>query len=273
MDDILWFNIITCPECKSIEEWASYSKRLCWERKAESNDEIDGSFNSYVKKASIYPEFSQVVAVSFKTKGHDVVLDCREWEKDLLEKVNEVFKKNKSRLGWFNIYNFAIPFLWKRMVINCLQPAEWLCISGLKPRDMENYIVDVMNIWKQTSFTCSLDLLSISLLSENPGVDGYGEYVVSAMAQGNLNWCIHYCYQGMRYAERCFNAIMYHDQYDAEEEVKEEVKEEEKVEENPSPVMEEKTLEEKKKEAEDIAMAKMEQEAKEVAEENIELPF
>jgi Ran GTPase-activating protein (RanGAP) involved in mRNA processing and transport len=130
---------------------------------------------------------------------------------------------------------------------------------------MKDYIVDVMNIWKQTSFTCSLDLLSISLLSENPGVDGYGEYVVSAMAQGNLNWCIHYCYQGMRYAERCFNAIMYHDQYEAEEEVKEE--------ENPSPVVEEKTLEEKKKEAEDIAIAKMEQEAKEVAEENVELPF
>ena len=134
---------------------------------------------------------------------------------------------------------------------------------------MEDYIVDVMNIWKQTSFTCSLDLLSISLLSENPGIDGYGEYVVSAMAQGNLNWCIHYCYQGIRYAERCFNAIMYHDQYEAEEEVKEE----EKAEENPSPVVEEKTLEEKKKEAEDIAMAKMEQEAKEVAEENVELPF
>lgn len=138
---------------------------------------------------------------------------------------------------------------------------------------MENYIVDVMNIWKQTSFTCSLDLLSISLLSENPGVDGYGEYVVSAMAQGNLNWCLHYCIQGMRYAERCFNAIMYHDQYEAEEEVKEEVNEEVKEEENPSPVVKEKTLEEKKKEAEDIAMAKMEQEAKEVAEENIELPF
>ena len=38
-------------------------------------------------------------------------------------------------------------------------------------------------------------------------------------------------------------------------------------------ILEEKTLEEKKKEAEDIAMAKMEQEAKEVAEENVELPF
>ena len=249
------FNIITCPECKTIQDWANYIKRPCWERKAESNEDIDGSFNSYVKKASIYPEFSHLVAISMRVKGKDIMLDCSGWEKDLLLKVNEIFKKNKFRLGGFNIYGFAIPFLWKRMVINCIQPAEWLCISELKPRDMKDYIVDVMQIWKQTSFTCSLDLLSVSLLSENPWIDGYGEYVVSAMAQGNMAWCLHYCFQGMRYAERCFNAIMYHDQYESKEETKEVV---EKSEWNGSADGDEKTLDEKKKEAEDIAKAKME---------------
>ena len=105
------------------------------------------------------------------------------------------------------------------------------------------------------------------------------------MAQGNMNWCIHYCYQGMRCAERCFNEIMYHDQRKPidiscmeEDTIKElqeigELDEKKEIEENPSPVNEEKTLEEKKKEAEDIAMAKMEKEAKEVAEEDVELPF
>ena len=279
------FNIITCPECKFVQDWAGYSKRLCWEKKAESNDEIDGSFMSYCKKASIYPEFSQVVAVSMKVEGWDIVYDARDGEKEMLEKINEVFKKNNRRLGGFNIYGFAIPFLWKRMIINGIEPAKALCISELKPRDMKDYIVDVMQIWKQTSFTCSLDLLSSCLLGENLWIDGYGEYVVSAMAQGNMNWCIHYCYQGMRCAERCFNEIMYHDQRKPidtsmmeEDTIKElqeigELDEEKEIEENPSPVNEEKTLEEKKKEAEDIAMDKMEKEAKEVAEEDVELPF
>ena len=263
------FNIITCPECVRVEDWAGYSKRACWEQKAKSNDEIDGSFMSYCKKASIYPEFSQVVAVSMKVKGWDIMLDARDGEKGLLERVNEIFKKNNRRLGGFNIYGFAIPFLWKRMIINGIEPAKALCISELKPRDMKDYIVDVMQIWKQTSFTCSLDLLSACLLGENPWIDGYGEYVASAMAEGNMNWCIHYCYQGMRFAERCFNEIMYHDQKKTidvscmEEDTIKELQEigeleEEKKEENHSPVVEEKTLEEKKKEAEDIAKAKME---------------
>ena len=256
------FNIITCPECVRIEDWASYSKRACWEQKAKTNDEINGSFESYCKKASIYPEFSRVVAVSMKVAGWDIMLDAREWEKWLLERVNEIFKKNNRRLGGFNIYGFAIPFLWKRMIINGIEPAKAISISELKPRDMKDYIVDVMQIWKQTSFTCSLDLLSTCLLWENLWIDGYGEYVVSAMAQGNMNWCIHYCYQGMRCAERCFNEIMYHDQrqpIDTSMMEEDTIKELEEIWElNPSPVEEEKSLEEKKKEAEDIAKAKME---------------
>ena len=262
MDDIMRFNIITCPECVRVEDWASYNKRACWEQKAKNNDEIDGSFMSYSKKASIYPEFSRVVAVSMKVAGWDIVYDARDGEKEMLEKINEVFKKNNRRLGGFNIYGFAIPFLWKRMIINGIEPAKAISISELKPRDMKDYIVDVMQIWKQTSFTCSLDLLSTCLLGENLWIDGYGEYVVSAIAQGNMNWCIHYCYQGMRCAERCFNEIMYHDQrqpIDTSMMEEDTIKELEEIWElNPSPVEEEKTLEEKKKEAEDIAKDKME---------------
>lgn len=220
MNDILWFNILTCPECLTEDEWYGYNKRTAWEKKAETNDEIDGTFRSYLKKASIYPEFSRVVAVSFKNWERKTVLTGEEWEKGLLKKVNDVFNNlslmEKNRLWGFNIYWFDIPFLWKRMVINWIQPTKSLCISGLKPRDLDNYMVDVMLLWRQTSFTCSLDLLSLSLLGEKPNTDWIGEFVGSAVGSDNWDWVKFYTEIGVEFAEKCYDAIMYPEQRNEE---------------------------------------------------------
>lgn len=255
MGEILWFNIITCPECLTLEDWANYSKRWCWERKAETNDEIDGSFKSYLKKASIYPEFSKVIAFAYKygtdEEVYTIDLTVKEWEKELLKKVNEVFKTHECRIGGFNIYGFTIPFLWKRMIINGVNPHNRLNITWIKPRDMDAYMVDVMNVWKQTSFTCSLDLLSLSLLGEKADLDGIWEYVASAVNSGSWDWVKYYASEWAIFAERCHDAIMYPEQRNEVD----------------------KTLEDKKEEAKEIAEKKMEEEGKEVAKENVELPF
>lgn len=206
---------MTCPECLTEDEWYGYAKRTAWERKAETNDEIDGTFKSYLKRASIYPEFSKVVGFAYMYWEEKEVMAWED-ERDLLLKINGVFKSHECRIGWFNIYSYAIPFLWKRMIINQINPQNKLCISYLKPRDLDSYLVDVMNIWKQTSFTCSLDLLSLSLLGDKPNTDWIGEFVGGAVNSENWDWVKYYVNAWLLYTEKCYDAIMYPEQRNEE---------------------------------------------------------
>ena len=204
---ILRFDIETCPEVTTEVEWATYPKRQCWERKAETNPEIDGSFKSYLKKAWIYPEFSKVVCVSFKVDDHVNTIISQN-ERAVLSPAFEVFRSWNGKLGGFNIYNFDIPFLRKRGIINGFQPPMKLCIADIKPREMWDNIVDVMQIWKQTSFTCSLDLLSQTLLWDSPKSDGAGDMVASAYRSLNFDWIKKYCEWDVDFTIRCYDAIM-----------------------------------------------------------------
>lgn len=204
---ILRFDIETCPEVTTEVEWATYPKRQCWEKKAETNPEIDGSFKSYLKKAWIYPEFSKVVCVSFKVDDHVNTIISQN-ERAVLSPAFEVFRSWNGKLGWFNIYNFDIPFLRKRGIINGFQPPMKLCIADMKPREMWDNIVDVMQIWKQTSFACSLDLLSQTLLWDSPKSDGAGDMVASAWKSENYDWIKKYCEWDVDFTIRCYDKIM-----------------------------------------------------------------
>ena len=204
---ILRFDIETCPEVTTEVEWATYPKRQCWEKKAENNPEIDGSFKSYLKKAWIYPEFSKVVCVSFKVDDHVNTIISQN-ERAVLSPAFEVFRSWNGKLGGFNIYNFDIPFLRKRGIINGFQPPMKLCIADMKPREMWDNIVDVMQIWKQTSFACSLDLLSQTLLWDSPKSDGAGDMVASAYRSLNFDWIKKYCEWDVDFTIRCYDAIM-----------------------------------------------------------------
>lgn len=204
---ILRFDIETCPEATTEVEWATYPKRQCWEKKAENNPEIDGSFKSYLKKAWIYPEFSKVVCVSFKVDDHVNTIISQN-ERAVLSPAFEVFRSWNGKLGGFNIYNFDIPFLRKRGIINGFKPPMKLCIADIKPREMWDNIVDVMQIWKQTSFACSLDLLSQTLLWDSPKSDGAGDMVASAYRSLNFDWIKKYCEWDVDFTIRCYDAIM-----------------------------------------------------------------
>lgn len=206
---ILWFDIETAPECLSEEERIKYNKRSCWENKIEKSDwKIDWTFKSYFKWAWLYPEFSRVVCFSYRFKWKTETI-IEQDEKVLLQKIWDVLVSSDWLLWWYNIYNFDIPFLWKRFIINWLIPPQSLCIGDVKPRELKDRIVDVMQLRKQTSFTCSLDLLSQTLLWESPKSDWSGEYVASAWKSWNLGWIQSYCNGDVEFAERCYLAILY----------------------------------------------------------------
>lgn len=206
---ILWFDIETVPECLSEDERIKYSKRISWESKIEKSDwKIDGTFKSYFKQAWLYPEFSRVACFSYRSKWKTETI-IEQDEKVLLQKIWDVFASWDWLLWWFNIYNFDVPFLRKRFIINWLIPPDKLCIGDIKPRELKDCIVDVMQLRKQTSFTCSLDLLSLSLLWESPKSDWCGEYVASAWKSWSYGWIQSYCNGDVEFAERCYQAIKY----------------------------------------------------------------
>ena len=206
--EIMRFDIETCPECLTEVEWASYSKKQCREKKADNNPDIDWTFKSYQKKAGLYPEFSRIVCISFSCKWTMQTV-IEEDERALLQRVKEIFAARWSgKIGGFNIYGFDIPFLRKRMVMRWIIPPTNLCIANIKPREMDNVIVDVFQMRKQTSFSCSLDLLSLSLLGESPKSDWAGDVVASAWNAKNYDWIKNYCEWDVNFTIRCYKAIM-----------------------------------------------------------------
>ena len=124
---------------------------------------------SYMEKASIYPEFAKVICISYLVDNQVKSLMGQD-EETLLMQFNEVLAFHQDAvLGGFNINEFDIPFLRKRMMINDILPNKKLRIGNAKPWEVDT--VDVLKIRKQTSFGCSLDLLSMTLLGESPKLE------------------------------------------------------------------------------------------------------
>lgn len=200
---ILWFDIETAPEIYSEEQWFQYPKRKLREDKAlEKGNPTTLQF--FIENSSIYPEFSKVVCISMKRE--DTLYSIVGEEKNILEEFNDILSKHMEYALWgFNIIGYDIPFLRKRMIINHLLPNKKLCIQNEKPR--ESSVVDVIRIWKHTSFGCSLDLLSLSLFGESPKSDMKGSMVVHAFAIWDISSIKQYCEGDVLYTARCYEVF------------------------------------------------------------------
>lgn len=201
---ILWFDIETAPEVNQ-SEFNTYPKKRLWEDKMIEKWITTTFERSYMEKASIYPEFAKVVCISYLVDNQMKSLIGQD-EAMLLMQFNEVLAFHQdATLGGFNINEFDIPFLWKRMMINGIKPHKKLCIGNAKPREVDT--VDVFKIRKQTSFGCSLDLLSMTLLGESPKSDMSWEKVSYFYYADNLNIIKEYCEGDVLFTERCYKKL------------------------------------------------------------------
>lgn len=201
---ILWFDIETAPEVNG-SDFSSYPKKRLWEDKMIEKGITTTFERSYMEKASIYPEFAKVVCISYSINNQMKSLIGQD-EAMLLMQFNDVLAFHQdATLGGFNINEFDIPFLWKRMMINGIKPHKKLCIGNAKPREIDT--VDVFKIRKQTSFGCSLDLLSMTLLGESPKSEMSWEKVSYFYYADNLNIIKEYCEGDVLFTERCYKKL------------------------------------------------------------------
>jgi hypothetical protein len=132
LEKFLFFDIETAGITSSFEELLEFDPRIAklWEKrckwlKQNSGEEYqDYDCGDFWKiKASLHPEFSKVVCISFGAyHGDEMKIQSFVGEEyEILNNTNKVFNNAISKawkLGGHTIKNFDIPFVGKRMIIN-----------------------------------------------------------------------------------------------------------------------------------------------------------
>lgn len=124
----------------------------------------------YEAYGSFYPEFSRVLCCglgAYTPNGEErtniISITNSENEKEVLIKISEIFtkaeKSNKILAGW-NIKNFDIPFLVKRMIINEVNVPNNLRMYDKKPWDVK--LLELTEIWTSSKFGDYTTLDSVS---------------------------------------------------------------------------------------------------------------
>jgi predicted PolB exonuclease-like 3'-5' exonuclease len=160
-----------------------------WEKRCEyyknSSEDLKNLDISeiYLKKASLEPEFSRIVCISFGSFNDSGEMVFKSFygddELDILEKTNKVLSNAYSK-GWklcgHNIKGFDVPTIGKRMLFNGINPPPNLNIWDKKPWEIP--YVDTAEVFSFGNWVhqryLSLDLLSCSLGVDSPkdSIDG-----------------------------------------------------------------------------------------------------
>ena len=192
----LYLDVETACIAGTFEDLEKENPRLAklWEKRCEyyrnsSDDLKDKDVQEiYLRKASLEPEFSRIVCVSFGSFNDSGEMVFKSFfsndEIDILEKTSKVLI-NAFNKGWklcgHNIKGFDIPTIGKRMLYNGINPPPNLNIWDKKPWEIP--YVDTSEVFSFGNWIhqryLSLDLLSCSLGIDSPKDDIDGSMVNS----------------------------------------------------------------------------------------------
>ena len=168
----IWLRIFTVQETLTIDGYRDkYDKRQYWEKKFWDRAQM---LFEYETKAQFYPEFSKVTWIAYAINDWEIKSLTGSEENllkqlnELLDEVDEVAGTKKVILCWFNLYSHEIPYIWKRMVVNWIKPNHYLRVAKIPIYNINNYIWDLNQLWKQTWFSAELPLIIQCILKETP---------------------------------------------------------------------------------------------------------
>lgn len=177
-----------------------------WEYKNKQDGEVpafDELADLWEKNASLYPEFSKVVAVSLVYLNKNT-LKCKEYasvdEELILQELAsdlDAFKKAKPgmTLAGHSSFFFDYPYLCKRYIINHMEIPDILDESRSTP--WEKKLLCTNDLWKSfgafNSSGSSLQALCTCLGIEVSKVDLVGDQVGKAFYEGELSRIASYC--------------------------------------------------------------------------------
>ncbi len=129
--------------------------------------------SSYQNKSGIYAEFAKVGAIGLGVlKGDEVRFKFLHngSEKDLLSEfvllINNKFSAHKYQFTGYNVKEFDVPFLSRRMIVSGVDLPDLLQVKSEKPWDYPHF--ELMNLWK---FGDHKSFVPLGLLCGQLGVD------------------------------------------------------------------------------------------------------
>ena len=205
-EDILFIDIETVPQKAGFVELPEHFQKL-WDKKSVYfRDESQTAADVY-ERAGIYAEFGRIICISagviiqkngerfYRVKSfHDSD------EKKLLSAFNDMLDKFTSNSGKklcaHNGMEFDYPYIARRTLINGLRIPRILDVSGAKPWEIKDRLLDTLQMWKFGDYKnyTSLDLLCAVFDIPTPKDDIDGSQVAQVYYQeGDLDRIIRYC--------------------------------------------------------------------------------
>ena len=205
-EDILFIDIETVPQYSDANQLPERFQHL-WDKKSTHfRDENQVAADVY-QRAGIYAEFGKIICISagglfqkngerfYKVKsfqGHD--------EKKLLSEFNDMVEKftsnPKKKLCAHNGQEFDYPYIARRTLINGLRLPRILDISGAKPWEIKERLLDTLQMWKFGDYKnyTSLDLLCAIFDIPTPKDDIDGSEVANVYyLEKDLDRIVRYC--------------------------------------------------------------------------------
>jgi len=173
------------------KEWESY---LVWMKDSNLLKTVDGEFNEnsfFLEKAGAIPEFSKVICVSFGFMvgdNNEIKTETYSFnsEKETLTKTAEMLERigklNFSLCG-YNLKNFHIPFLGKRMLINRIKLPSIFPKHDTKPWEVK--VVDLKDLW---NFNTNRGLVSFNLMTQALNGDREINQLIGNQEAHKLYW-------------------------------------------------------------------------------------
>ncbi len=205
-EDILFIDIETAPQKAEFGELSERLQHL-WDKKSTYFREENQLPSDVYERAGIYAEFGRIICISagviiqkngerfYRVKSfHDSD------EKQLLKDFNAMLEKFMSNPGKklcaHNGQEFDYPYIARRTLINGLRLPKILDISGAKPWEIKDRLMDTLQLWKFGDYKnyTSLDLLCAVFNIPTPKDDIDGSQVARVYYQeGDLDRIIRYC--------------------------------------------------------------------------------
>jgi predicted PolB exonuclease-like 3'-5' exonuclease len=205
-DEILYIDIETVPQYPELIHAPEVIQHL-WDKKSCNFRNEDQQPSDVYQRAGIYAEFGKIICIStgviMQKDGHrfyKVKSYCGNDEKKLLTDFNEmieIYTSNpKKKLCAHNGQEFDYPYIARRTLINGLCLPRILDISGCKPWEVKDRMLDTLQMWKFGDYKnyTSLDLLCAVFNIPTPKDDIDGSQVANVYYQeNNLERIVRYC--------------------------------------------------------------------------------
>jgi len=165
---LLFIDIETVAETNNYDTYPK--KKIRAERYCNDIGDLTEE-KAYYTKAWLHAEFGKIICISFGSKMVNDEMKTSSLvgeEKDILEKFFDLLSKMPDyELAGHNIKAFDLPFIFRRAIINGIQPHAKVSFYGMKPWDIQ--VTDTIELWKNGWYISSwLEIIAVSLGIPSP---------------------------------------------------------------------------------------------------------